>query len=367
MQDNRYVIMKSLLIKNFKNIKGLQLDSLKRVNLIVGKNNVGKSTLLEAISLYLSQGIPPYLLKLLEHRGEMIFRQEETDEERKDHFLSFFNGYKESYKKEDYVFIGENYHDPMGVRLNQVYIKERLEKDEDGNERRIRTRLYEEDLTENDTMLEPGLFVASSMPGLLSYSSLRRIWSPKDSVMPFRYVDARVSDSEQNAVLFDRISLSPDEDYVVEALRIINPCIERITFVTSSNKQIRYPIVTLKDDTRRYRLSAMGDGINRILTIILSMLNCKNGVFLLDEFETGLHYSVQEQLWNIVFSLSEKLNIQVFATSHSRDCIEGFASQNKNQSGLLIRMENRGETIVPVQYVNKEDILFAIQKDIEIR
>ena len=255
----------------------------------------------------------------------------------------------------------------MGVRINQVYVKERVEKDADGDERRIRTRLFEEDLTENDTMLEPGLFVASSMPGLLAYSSFWRIWSPNDAIMPFRYVDARVSDSEQNAILFDRISLSPDEDDVVEALRIINPRIERISFVTSSNKRDRYPIVTLKDDSRRYRLSAMGDGINRILTIILSMLNCKNGVFLLDEFETGLHYSVQDQLWNIVFSLSEKLNIQVFATSHSRDCIESFANQNDSHSGLLIRIENRGEMIVPVQYVNTDDILFAINKDIEIR
>ena len=359
--------MKSLLIESFKNIKRLQLENLKTVNLIVGKNNIGKSTLLEAIALYLSQGVPPYLVQLLERRGELVSRQDETDEERKEHFLSFFYEYKESYKKSDYVFIGENDSDPFGVRLNQVYVKERLEKDEDGNERRIRTRLFEEDLSENDTLLEPGLLVSSSISGLLTYGGLRHMWASKDSILPFQYVDARVSDSEQNAVLFDRISLSPDENHVVEALRIINPRIERITFVTSSNKRDRYPIVTLKDDSRRYRLSAMGDGINRILTIILSMLNCKNGVFLLDEFETGLHYSVQEQLWNIVFSLSEKLNIQVFATSHSRDCIEGFANQNNSQSGLLIRIENRGETVVPVQYVNRDDILFAINKDIEIR
>lgn len=359
--------MDSLLIENFKNIKHLQLDNLKKINLIVGKNNVGKSTLLEAIALYLAQGVPPYLVQLLERRGELTFHQDETDEERKEHFLSFFNGYKESYKKSDYVFIGKTASDSFGVKLNQVYVKERIEKDVDGNERRIRTRLFEEDLTESDTMLEPGLMISSSMPSLLTYGSLRRIWVSRDSIVPFQYVDARVSDSEQNAILFDRISLSPDEDHVVDALRIINPRIERITFVTSSNKRDRFPIVALKGDSRRYRLSTMGDGINRILTIILSMLNCKNGVLLLDEFETGLHYSVQEQLWNIVFSLSEKLNIQVFATSHSRDCIEGFANQNNDMNGLLVRMENRGESIVPVQYVNKDDILFAIKKDIEIR
>ena len=283
-------------------------------------------------------------------------------------FLSFFNDYKESYKKSDYVFIRETDKDSYGVRLNQVYVKERFEKGDDGIMRRSRTRVFEEDLSESDTMLEPGLFILSSMPNLVTYGSLRKTWISKYTpIAPFLYVEARVSDSDKNAVLFDRISLSPDEEHVVDALRIINPHIERITFVTSSNKRDRYPIVTLKNDTRRYRLSAMGDGINRILTIILSMLNCKNGVLLVDEFETGLHYSVQEQLWNIIFSLSKKLNIQVFATSHSRDCIEGFANQNDGQKGLLIRMENRGESIVPVQYTNKDDILFAIKRDIEIR
>lgn len=359
--------MESLFIEKFKNIRSLQLDKLSKVNLIVGKNNVGKSTLLEAISLYLSQGSPSYLMSLLERRGEFLSRQEESDAERKEHYLSFFYNYKESYKKDDYIFIGQSEQDPLAVRLHQVYIKERIEKDEDGDERRIRSRLFEEDLTESDGMLEPGLFVSSSTPALLSYTSLRRIWMSREFAMPFQYVDSRVSDVEKNASLFDKISLSPDEKYVVDALRIINPRIERIAFLALSNKRDRYPIVTLKDDPRRYRLSSMGDGLNRILTIILSMLNCKGGVFLLDEFETGLHYSVQEKLWDIVFTLSKELNIQVFATSHSRDCIEGFANQNPGQEGLLIRMESRGDTIVPILYSDKSDILFAIHKDIEIR
>lgn len=360
--------MESLIIQKFKNIDVLQLDNLRRVNLFVGKNNVGKSTLLEAIALYLNQGSPAYLQKLLERRGELQPRQDESYEERKEHFLSFFHGYGENYSKNNYIFVGQNHNDTRGVKLYQVYIKERVEKDEEGLEHRIRSRIFEEELTDvTEGSLDQGLFISSSVPSLITYDSIRRLWSPKDSFIPFQFVDARNYDAEQNAVLFDRISLSPDEVYVVEALRIINPDIERIAFVTTSNKRDRYPIVTLKNDSRRYRLSAMGDGINRILTVILSMLNCKNGIFLLDEFETGLHYSVQEQLWDIVYNLSQKLNIQVFATSHSRDCIEGFANQNSDEQGLLIRIETRSGKITPVYYRDKNDILFALNKDIEMR
>lgn len=360
--------MKAFYIENFKNFKNLQINNLLRVNLIVGKNNVGKSTLLEAISLYLSQGSSYQITKLLEHRGELGSRYEETDEERKDHFLSLFYGYKENYSRTNDIFLGVSPNDLSAVRLFQVYIKERIEKDSDGIERKTRMRLFEEDLQDTDNALDSGFFVSSSNPYIMTYGGLRKMITSRDSNMSFQFVDARVFDVDQNAILFDKISLSPDEDYVVEALQIINPQIERIAFVTSGNRRERYPIVTMKNDSRRYRLSSMGDGINRILTIILSMLNCKNGVFLLDEFETGLHYSVQERLWEIVFLLSRKLNIQVFATSHSRDCIEGFAIQNTDKEGLLIRLESRGnDEIIPMIYSDRDDILFAIKKDIEIR
>ena len=69
----------------------------------------------------------------------------------------------------------------------------------------------------------------------------------------------------------------------------------------------------------------MGDGINRILTIILAMLNCENGVLLIDEFENGLHYSVQHQLWKVINDLSTKLNVQVFATTHSMDTLRSLS------------------------------------------
>ncbi len=78
----------------------------------------------------------------------------------------------------------------------------------------------------------------------------------------------------------------------------------------------RVPVVVLRDSAKRYRLSSMGDGINRVLTIILALLNCKDGILLIDEFENGLHHSVQSQLWKIIFELSEELNIQRCLPQH---------------------------------------------------
>lgn len=112
-------------------------------------------------------------------------------------------------------------------------------------------------------------------------------------------------------------------------------------------------------------MSSMGDGINRILTVILALVNCKGGVFLLDEFETGLHYTVQTQLWRVIFMLSEKLNVQVFATSHSHDCINSFIAVNRG--GQIIRLDNRGGEIVAVNYSDDKEMEFIAQNGVEIR
>ncbi len=85
----------------------------------------------------------------------------------------------------------------------------------------------------------------------------------------------------------------------LDALHIIEPSIDRLNFLNENEySNRRVPFVTLKDTGERVRLSSMGDGINRIL-MVSALVNCKGGVFLLDEFETGLHYTVQTQLWRL--------------------------------------------------------------------
>ena len=114
----------------------------------------------------------------------------------------------------------------------------------------------------------------------------------------------------------------------------------------------------------------MGDGINRILTIILALVNAENGFLLIDEFENGLHHTVQEQLWKIIFDLAGKLNVQIFATTHSEDCISGFASVlNKHNNlieGKLIRLENRNGIIRQVEY-DANELRIATVNNIETR
>ena len=95
---------------------------------------------------------------------------------------------------------------------------------------------------------------------------------------------------------------------------------------------------------------------------------------MIDEFENGLHYSVQEKIWALIFKLAEQLNIQVFATTHSWDCIESFtkvAIDYQGSEGVLFRMgrsvrtSDNGKVIATVFDENQlQNITHA---DVEVR
>lgn len=366
-------MIQSFYIQNFKNFRELSLPLLKHVNLIVGKNNVGKSTLLEAIAVYLSEGDEFCLKDILTARGEELLYSRQSDDIRdivKDRLLSLFHDWEENYSKDYCIRLAEHQDNP--VTINQVYITDyRKDGIADGKALYV---YHQEDIDAADgklTITTGGLFSKKTDGGganIIRYDHALPFAAKPFKKVPYQMVHTVDFNSSSNAILYDKISLSPLEDYIVKALNIINDNIDRITFVTEELRdRYRIPVVSLKDSGKRVRLSSMGDGLNRVLTIILSLLNSKDGVLLLDEFETGLHYSVQKQLWEIIFMLAEELNIQVFVTSHSSDCLKSFSKANSNEQGMLIRLEQRKSGIIPVCYTDNNDIVFASENNIELR
>jgi len=172
-------------------------------------------------------------------------------------------------------------------------------------------------------------------------------------------------------MLWDKIALTEKEDLVISTLQIIEEDLEKISFIkeeTSSRE--RRVIAKIKNISERVPLKSMGDGINRVLTIILGLVNADEGYLLIDEFENGLHYSVQEKLWGIIFKLSQKLKIQVFATTHSDDCISAFSTVTNSKEyknlGKLIKLEKVNKEIKAVDF-NSKELSIAENQNIELR
>lgn len=185
--------------------------------------------------------------------------------------------------------------------------------------------------------------------------------------------------AEALANLWDKIALSPKEDQVIQALQIIDGHLDRLTFVEDINSppsrnKNRLAIVKLNNSDERIPLNSMGDGMFRILQLVLSVFPAKDGILLIDEFENGLHFSVQEEVWRIIFKLAEELNIQVFATTHSWDCIESFtkvAIENKKEDGVLLKVSkskltsDNGKVIATVY--DESELKTITASDLEVR
>lgn len=112
----------------------------------------------------------------------------------------------------------------------------------------------------------------------------------------------------------------------------------------------------------------MGDGMNRVFELALGLANSKDGLFLVDELENGVHYSAQEQLWRLIFETASQLNVQVFATTHSWDCIESFqraASAHPSNGALISLARQEGE--VKGTVFNERDLEIITRESIEVR
>jgi hypothetical protein len=170
-------------------------------------------------------------------------------------------------------------------------------------------------------------------------------------------------------VLWDRTTLTEWEPMILDALRIIVPGLQGLSFVIEGARR-RVPVAKLRDIPRPVPLRNMGDGVNRLLSISLAMVNAREGFLLVDEFENGLHYSVQEEVWRAVLSLASTLHVQVFATTHSWDCIQAFAfaaNGSAEVDGMLHRIENRGRDTLRVIEMSEADLAIVARQRIEVR
>lgn len=373
----------SLAVKNYRCLKDLEIDSLGRVNLIVGMNNTGKSSLLEAVALYASKGDVSFIRQLLEEHGE--FAKHDGESQRTKNLeditaktlASLFTDRAFGFCDENAIVIGNIGEASPETTLSMRFVRYRLERDEVFKGFVVQNRIA---LSDEEASRAEGVELAMEINAsgdthhlfFDPFSKIRSFdWTLNElkSFVSFQFVRAGHINRKSNGSLFDNIALTTKVNHFLEALRIIEPAIDGIAFI-EEGKSERAAVVKLSGADSTVPLRSMGDGINRILTIVLALINAENGFLLIDEFENGLYYTAQGQLWKMIFLLAERLNVQVFATTHSEDCIRGFGrvlNTPENQTtGKLVRLEKKKGMIRSVSY-DKRELQIADEQDIEVR
>lgn len=346
-------MIESLKIKNFKNLNGLEIPHLSQINLISGKNNVGKSTLLEAIAIYYN---PSQIIEILEERGEFSSLRDKNEIEiinqNTNAFSSLFTDRNEEVSENNVIEISDK-ENTLSIQFSYFSPKTDIE-------------YIKKVITITRQNKTVSILHLNSPIDSLN----QRLGIDNDSNIIIK-LNTEPIGTEYIANFFDNIALTEKEDNVIGALQIIEPNLNKLAFIAESQYGFRRPIVTLKGSNRRFPLKSMGDGINHILSIILALVNCENGCLLIDEIDNGLHYSVQENLWRVIFDLAKKLNIQVFATTHSNDCINSFTEvlkeENNASIGGFYRMQKRKSGRIELVEYNSEELNSVSEHNIEIR
>jgi len=137
------------------------------------------------------------------------------------------------------------------------------------------------------------------------------------------------------APLWTNVVLTPGEQHTVEALRLIEPAIERIAI---SNGDETIAKVLLRGAEEPVPLGTLGEGVSRILTVALHLALTRGGYLLIDEIENGLHWSVMPKVWRFLVETAVARDVQVFATTHSKDWVEGLARLHRDHPDLAAQV-----------------------------
>ena len=159
---------------------------------------------------------------------------------------------------------------------------------------------------------------------------------------------------------------------VVDAMRILMPEIDSIDFLPSSQGGLGGLSKILaghQNAKQRLPIGSYGDGMLRLLAIGLALASTKDRCLLIDEIDTGLHWTVMEDMWRLVVGAAQSSNVQVFATTHSFDCVKGLGTLMRSRPDLAkhVAVQKVHRSLNQAVCVPGEDIAIAVEDDIEVR
>jgi len=106
-----------------------------------------------------------------------------------------------------------------------------------------------------------------------------------------------------------------------------------------------------------------------MLAIALALIQARGGLLLIDEIDTGLHYSVMGDMWRLVVEAAQRSDVQVFATTHSLDCLRGLAWLCDNNPKLAenVSVQKIEPKLNESVAFSAGELIVAVDQEIEVR
>lgn len=353
--------IKSLSIAGFRGISHLKISRLGRVTLVAGKNGVGKTTILEAVRVYANRGRVDTLQSILMDREELTTPG--GDDGAPELFPSldslFHRGGDPNLAIEIAPADGDASLKIEQVDISAIPRRQLALFDDEAEESAAILRVAFKDSLSFQPWRRHGRWHRSRYPGRLA------------TPVPCNSLGPGLLSSVELARLWDTAVLRGSEELAVRSLELASG--ERVESTAAVGENMpgrgRRVVVKLTDHRAPVPLRSLGDGSARMFAVALAMANCPDGILLIDEAENGIHYSLQEQYWTMILRAADEHNVQVLATTHSKDCINGFAAAAlacPDVDANLVRIGQRNGKLRAVDY-SVEELETAAEQDIEVR
>lgn len=359
-------MFEKISIQNLRGIKSLTVSDLSRINIFVGPNNSGKTTILESIFLLIGMSNPQLYLNINNFRGL-------TSTEVNDLKFNFRN-----------------------LDISNKIILEAFEK-KDGMRKLKISPLF------LDTVVEPLTNKDSTIESLGEASSAADTSiSQKASGISYQFTHGMDEESSYTSKLYfeqgvlkltlaptyteklngrilngydfwgslsdrvNRLQRDKRKDILIKFLKIIDSKVEDIAL--GLNKLVYIDIGI----DQMIPISLMGDGFLKACSAMANILISEDGFLMVDEIENGLHYKTLKLLWKSMLEVSRDSNVQMFIATHSYEAIKSLLSvvSENNYSKEDIRLYSLARSDTGAHRLYKyafENIEASIESDIEIR
>ena len=372
-------MLRSVTVKNFRNLRSVTLEKLGRFTLIGGRNSTGKTALLEALWLLSGPDLPDLsAIESTPFRGlpsswsqKTLFKDIFRDFDTKNRIDIATRGDWGNLPRRLEVYLQERRHiDSIRSDVPEMSSIERMTRSQSEGEFEL---VFEYHHSNRKKYISRAWWIAEQLtsigpgPGLTSEGIRQERQIVQNRAVSVFMPAIHREDIQTTASRLGRLQLEGEDDRVLNLAGQLEPRLKRLSAITIKNIPVIHAY--MEGVKRPIPVHLLGEGFNRMLGLALAMKEATGGLMLIDEIENGLHYSIHRKVFSTLFDLAKEFDVQIFATTHSSECIRAayrsFAKKDKPEFSFY-RLSRINDDIKAV-YFDNEMMETSIEFRMEIR
>lgn len=312
-------------IVKYRRLEDVTVKHIKRINLFAGGNNRGKTTILETFYLLTQANNLNAYIDLVRYRGK-------------------FSGEFNSKWVDKYFTNNVNLKSIFNNVETDLYIHKEETTDDIDKSGYLNSLMADASIDNQDLTSTMHLF--SNKAPDYRYAKAQ-ILCTSAFTSPYRHNEQLLHIAHRQAIenkYFDSIIsfINTSLDKSIDKIDLVNDKGEYRFKVSSSIQQEVLDI------------TEYGEGLQRVFEIALLLGYCKDGVLCIDEIDSALHNSLLIPFSKFVQQVAEQFNVQVFASTHSKECIDAFVKNDYNTSDITAYALVEEDGHVKCKYIDGE-------------